>query len=381
MDAMNKQANELKLALVGSYPPPYGGVSTHVQRLQAQCLSNNIRCMVFATTSHARRAQRVLKLSRVMDWPLILTSRQDIIHVHNTSMHWKIAAFFFYLSKIKRAKFIMSYHSFRYGARDFSPPGRKMVRVMLKSASHCIADSAEIKAKLISMGAKPERISVIPAFLTPAKNERETDSIPREIWDFIDSHTPVISAGAFRIGISDGQDRYGIDMCIELCASLKSNYPQIGFVFCLPEIGDYDYFSKMKQRIRAKNIENNFLFVTQPLDEVYPIWQKSDIFVRPTASDGDSVSLREALYLKTPSVASDVVPRPEGTVLFKNRDVEDFIARVKMVWDNYGYYKSRMESTEVENGLNEILKVYSSLASKGKLVKADSVGEKDELAE
>ena len=132
----------------------------------------------------------------------------------------------------------------------------------------------------------------------------------------------------------------------------------------MPDIGDHDYFSKLKQAIREKNIEDGFLFVTQPLDEIYPIWQKSDIFVRPTSSDGDAVSLREALYLKTPSVASDVVSRPEGTVLFKNRDVADFIARVKMVWDNYDYYKSRMESIEMTSGLSEILKVYRSLAGK-----------------
>jgi len=159
-------------------------------------------------------------------------------------------------------------------------------------------------------------------------------------------------------------------MCVELCANLKSVYPQIGLVFCLPNIGDYDYFSKMKQEIRDKNIENNFLFITQPLEEVYPIWQKSDIFVRPTVSDGDAVSLREALYLKTPSVASDVVPRPEGTVLFKNRNTEDFVAHVKMVWDNYDYYKSKVESIEVENGLNKILKIYSSLANKNKISKS-----------
>lgn len=113
-------------------------------------------------------------------------------------------------------------------------------------------------------------------------------------------------------------------------------------------------------------MEDNFLFQTNPY-QFYPILMKSDIFTRPTTSDGDAISLREALYLKTPSVASDVVPRPEGTVLFKNRDVADFIDRVKMVWDNYSYYKSKMESLEVENGLSKTLGVYRSLASKGKV--------------
>jgi len=281
-------------------------------------------------------------------------------------MHWKIPAFFFYLSKIKGAKFILTYHSLRYSASDFSPLGRKMIRTILKSASHCIATNSEIEGGLISLGAKAKRISVIPAFLPPVKNNQEITEIPQEVWNFIDSHTPVISANAFRIGISYGQDRYGVDMCIELCASLKSTYPQIGFVFCIPDIGDYDYFSELKRRVVEKEIEGNFLFQTKPC-QFYPILMKSDVFVRPTNTDGDAISLREALFFRTPSVASDVVPRPEGTVLFTNRDTEDFIARVKMVCDNYEQYKSQIESIEVENGLSEILKVYNSQVNKGEL--------------
>ena len=57
----------------------------------------------------------------------------------------------------------------------------------------------------------------------------------------------------------------------------------------------------------------------------------------------------------------------EGTVLFKNRDMEDFIARVKMVWDSYGYYKSKMESLKLEKGISVILKVYISQVNKGEL--------------
>ena len=213
-NTMAKKTGELKVALVGSYPPPYGGVSIHVQRLHAQCLDNHIQCTVFNNSRYVKRVKHILNLSRVWNWPRILISRQDIIHVHTTSMHWKIPALFFYLAKIKGAKFILSYHSLRYNAQDFSLPGRKMIRVILTSAARCIADSWEIKEGLLSLGAKPERISVIPAFLPPAINQRKIDEIPREVREFMESHTPVISAGAFRVVLYNGQDRYGIDMCI-----------------------------------------------------------------------------------------------------------------------------------------------------------------------
>ena len=61
-----------------------------------------------------------------------------------------------------------------------------------------------------------------------------------------------------------------------------------------------------------------------------------------------------------------MVPRPEGTILFKNRDIKDFTARVKMVWDNYDYYKSKAKSIEVENGLNKMLEIYNRLVEGNK---------------
>lgn len=365
---MEKQTGQLKVALVGPYPPPYGGVSVHVQRLHGQLIAGNIISSVFDNTRHVKKVRGVLNLSLFWNWPRVLFSRQDIIHVHTTSTHWIIPAFFLFLAKIKGTKFVLSYHSLRYGAGDFGLIGRRMIRVILSSAAHCIVTNDEIKERLISLGAGPERISVIPAFLPPPPGDADDAEIPRQVRDFIDTHTPVISASAFRIVIFEGVDRYGIDVCIELCAGLKSVYPEIGFIFYLPEIGNHDYFNELKGRIVERGIEDNFLFQTTPC-QFYPVLKKIDLFVRPTNTDGDAISLREALYLKTPSIASDAIPRPAGTVLFKNRDVEDFISRVKMVWDNYDDYKAKAETVKMESGLEEILEIYRSLAGENKACK------------
>jgi glycosyltransferase involved in cell wall biosynthesis len=44
------------------------------------------------------------------------------------------------------------------------------------------------------------------------------------------------------------------------------------------------------------------------------------VFVRPSRADGDAVSIREALQAGVPVVASDVVERPDGAVLFRTGD-------------------------------------------------------------
>ena len=59
----------------------------------------------------------------------------------------------------------------------------------------------------------------------------------------------------------------------------------------------------------------------------------SDVFVRPTSADGDSISVREALTLGTPCVASDVVARPEGAICFKNQDPGQLAAQISRAVD------------------------------------------------
>ena len=59
----------------------------------------------------------------------------------------------------------------------------------------------------------------------------------------------------------------------------------------------------------------------------------SDLVLRPTCTDGDALTVREALFLGKPVIASDIVSRPEGTILFKNRDYESMAGKVIEVLD------------------------------------------------
>jgi glycosyltransferase involved in cell wall biosynthesis len=56
---------------------------------------------------------------------------------------------------------------------------------------------------------------------------------------------------------------------------------------------------------------------------------RCDVFIRPTTHDGDSISVREALALGVPCVASGVCARPEGTYLFRGGHAQDLALRVR----------------------------------------------------
>ena len=44
----------------------------------------------------------------------------------------------------------------------------------------------------------------------------------------------------------------------------------------------------------------------------------SDVFIRNTSTDGDSLSLREAINLNINCYATDVVDRPVGTIIYSS---------------------------------------------------------------
>ena len=86
---------------------------------------------------------------------------------------------------------------------------------------------------------------------------------------------------------------------------------------------------------------------------------KGTIFIRPTNTDGDSISVREALYFDIPCISSDVVPRPPGTIVFKNRNTDDLIIKIKDVLNNYDNHKNNLKKIKCDNNFNKIFKVYN----------------------
>jgi len=364
---MAKKNEPLRVALIGPYPPPYGGISIHIQRLKEQLERHGYDCVVYELGRREKASEKnIIRIKNVKEGLVWLPryfffAKEDVIHLHNPD--WRMRVIMGLMGLLGR-KTVISIHgeSLNDSLKEGNWFRKQIIEFALKHTSFVIADNESIKRLVLSLGVEHQKVDCVPGFISPTVKEEDHKKVPQYVWDFMGSHEPVISANAFRINFYNGQDAYGIDMCIELCANLKSSYPQIGFVFCLPDIGDYDYFSKMKQRIAEKNIENNFLFITQPLDEVYPIWQESDIFVRPTVTDGDALSIREALYFKTPVVTSDACPRPKGVILFNNRDIDSLTNNVEKVLGNYIQFKKEAESIEVDSAFNKILEIYNNLA-------------------
>ncbi len=364
LNAERTRTPGLKIGLIGSYPPPYGGVTVHIQRLMKKLDEYNIDYVLYDILGgqHEQKDSRIIRIQHPKLWMLkfFFSGSPEIIHNHTTDWRGQVLVG---LMGLLGKKTVSTLHSERLvkSWKDYNVIKRKIIQIALQSTTSLIAVNAHIRDFCVSLGVDPDRVFLIPAFIPPEPEEKDLQELPWEIRDFIGTHDPLISANAFKIKFFKNEDVYGIDLCIGLCSRLKQNRDTVGFVFFLPQIGDLHYFSDLQQRIADLHLQDNFLFVTEPYP-FYPLLLKSNVFIRPTNTDGDAISLREALYFGVPSVASDVVTRPEGTILFKNRNIDDLTDKVQDLLDNYPYYKQRMNALPPGDYSNSIVQVYLKVA-------------------
>jgi glycosyltransferase involved in cell wall biosynthesis len=192
-----------------------------------------------------------------------------------------------------------------------------------------IAVSETVRGQLLARGICAKRIAVIPAFLAPAKEDSGPVALPRSLQDFLAAHEPVLSIYGSKYDFVDGLDLYGFDMAIEALASLKLDFPRSGLVVCVP--GDFrrEYQDQLRERAIRLGCLGEVLFLEEGLPDGSELWRRSSVHLRPTVTDGDSVAVREALGLGVAVVASDAVARPQGCILFPNRNLDSFVDGIK----------------------------------------------------
>jgi len=306
--------------MIGPMPPPLGGVSVYVSRF-AKKLERDGDTVTNLDYGAMDRLHRSLALAR------IAFSGHDQYHVHCTSI--ALALLFMITGKASRTRYTV--HSDT--VRRWSPPRTKILRAFMQQCNEIIWVGKHLaKSYEQHLDTRFKNGHVESSFLPPPEEDEDEiiATYSSDILNFIDKSDPLIVANAYRIEFHESVDLYGIDMCIDLVKALKSDYPNIGLLFALAEIGDYDYYSELRNRIKHYDLSDNFHFMTDQR-ELWPIFKRANLMVRPTNKDGFGISVAEALHLGCPAIASDVCKRAKGTILFKSRDMDDLLLRVREV--------------------------------------------------
>lgn len=313
----------LRILLAGPVPTPVGGVSVHVHRLSSWLSAQGIKVDLVDETKHKKKGVYNIRSMRFLSY-LRYLSRCDLAHIQSSVHLFRI--FHIIMCRLFGLRVIVTIHA-------WSPGGliTFVNRMFLKMAHEVILVSEQINDYL-----KLSDYHVIPAFLPPSDCRKD---LPKEIQSFVDKARSqgcfVLCANAYELMERNGEDLYGLDLCVELMDQLSCRSDtRAAFVFVVSsDAKGVQLYSSAQRSIEERGLENRFCLYNRPVDFI-TLMKQCDLVLRPTNTDGDALTIREALYFGVPVIASDAVQRPTGTILFRNRDVKDLMCRTVGVLKN-----------------------------------------------
>lgn len=354
---------EITITQVGPYPPPYGGVSTHILRLRCwlQRLGVDVPVWWRGVSGARESGVRVLSnLSRPMgyftgSWDSLRKLPGQIVHFHRTSTYplWAWA------SALRGQCVVITVHdSFSLETADLQEAiGRQAIR-RLAGHPRCrfIAVNERICEQLGRLGVGSHQVAVIPAYLPSPEPVRVSD-LPGPIREFGRQHRPLLSVYGIRCDTqSPWGDLYGLDAAVEALGHVRQRQAGAGLVVLTPGNEREPYLAELRRRAARLGVERHILWWTASLPDASPLWKFSDVYLRPTATDGDALAVREAISVGTPVVASGVVQRPPGTIVYRYGDANGLTATIETALAG-----GRPEARDDTNGFQRIVRVYSEV--------------------
>jgi hypothetical protein len=323
-----------KILIVGKIPPPIGGLTIHVSRLLNK-LKNETEFDVFF---YDLAIESALKL-------LFQTLKYNKIHLHTSSPIFRFLIGLY--CKLTFTKCIITFHGDlgRYKKEILNKIDLLTIRIaeypiVLNTKSYSIACEINTNTKLIS------------SFIAPIDEEEYLcNEYRNEISNVKKSTDMLFCTNAYNLTYDkDGVEIYGIYEIIS-CFLKKTN---LGLVFSDPS-GAY----KKKFKDRGIRLTENILHIVEP-HSFYEVLKSSDASIRNTTTDGDSLSVKESLFLKKTTLCTDVVSRPEQTILYKRGELQAAVDRTCINMSNL-----HLKETLVEDGSTKIIELYKNIQKNG----------------
>ena len=304
---------------MGPLAPPVGGVSMHIHRM-VRLLKDDFD-IDYVDESYLVKDNyfniRTLKFRQYFR----KVRRSDIVHIHSGK---RILIYFhIFTARLFGKRILLTIHGY---------PWKKNFRNFIDSLIFPAADKIIlVNSYIFDKIRLPGRKCVImPAFLPPVIEEEP--ELPPELiqWLLLQKNEGriIISANAYQMILLNSVDLYGLDLCIKAAEILLKKGKPVSFIFVVASMAkNRELFDSYSLYLQQHGMDDHFLLLNKELSFARLI-EHSDIILRPTSSDGDALTIREALHFKKTVIASDVVPRPGETVLFKTRDEKDLAEKI-----------------------------------------------------
>lgn len=348
----------MRVLILGAFPPPHGGVQTHVVALRNFLLERNISCEGIHLTRHRQADREGLYYPRtaLQVLKLLLRLKYDVIHNHvGGDLTLRVLGLCLLCSLIPGKRAVLTFHSGGYP----SFPGANTARrwslrgFIFRRLDGLIGVNEEIVKLFSQFGVPPEQVRLIPPHAFRANEKAAT--LPPRLETFFRQHDPVL----ITVGLLEPE--YDLALQVNVLGKVRQSHPRAGLLV----IGSGSLEEELRNRIQSMPYAGHILLAG---DVPHPVTLRaiieSDLFLRTTLYDGDSISVREALHYKVPVIATDNRMRPEGVVLIP---ASDPVALHNAIETELARPSSRREYSQVdESKLESVLCFYEELLSNGR---------------
>jgi glycogen synthase len=345
----------LRILQLGPYPPPEGGISRNMLAIREELLKRGHTCSIIATSRSSRvdAGQDVYHPNSVLKLLRLLSSLDfDVLHLHiGGDVSRRVLSLAMACALFAKDKSILTLHSGEY---PVSKEGQKASQRSLRGRifhrfSRLVAVNAAIANVFRRYGINEDRIRIILPYAL-----RQPDPVvkmPNGFISFYKRHSPMLLA------VGGLEKDYDPLFQIASMNDILKSFPQAGLMI----VGDGSMRHKVEVAVEESGYKENILLGGNVEHHVVlHLIKDADILLRTTLFDGDAISIREALFLGTPVIATDVSERPDGVELIKVGDKTALLEATRRALQKERNENQQLQADNTQ--IKQVVDLYQELA-------------------
>lgn len=342
---------------LGPYPPPEGGIHRNMLAIREDLWKAGHKCSIIATAKsskitpepdvyHPRTPTQLLKL--------LVSLKYEILHLHiGGDLTPRVMSLILTCGILGRGKNILTVHSGGFAvseeaqnAKPFSSKG-----FIFRQFERIICVNTLLTDVFKKFGVKDNKVRLIYPFIH--KSPDPNVAVPNNLREFAEKHS------LFLLTVGLLEDTYDLFMQIDAMEMVLEKFPKAGLMI----IGSGSLENQLKEAIASKAYSENIYLASDVEHSItLHLINDCDILLRTTKFDGDAISVREALHLDTPVIATDNGMRPEGLFLIPKQNKEQLIEAIIEVGNREKTKK--IQKSDDRKNIEQVLNLYQEVLSK-----------------
>jgi glycosyltransferase involved in cell wall biosynthesis len=304
--------------VVGAEPPPFGGVTVFVQRW----IARRKRCGSTVELAYPISVSGALSLFRHA------VSRPSFVVVN--SLRWQLLLSVLFLFPFSGRIAVDHNHSRRFKT-DSAPIMQRLTLFLLNRFDRIWIVSDHLREVHKALGTQVplrRRSPYLPPDVSGYANAVANYSNNLKSLLIQPGANRIFCISAYRMVFENARDVYGFDIALHGLSQLLQKKYMAKLVMFVADPSHTPAYVEARALIVNLGLTEHVIW-EEGQKPLWPMFLHADLFLRPTTTDGWSVSVAEALDLGCPVIASDAVPRQRGCILFSRDDEGDLFAKMK----------------------------------------------------